>query len=213
MHSLHRLRGDSTGNVDFLLGILHFKRKAPDDAGDSAAQFSPGKVLANTRPLAMEEGDLGKVGRCPAVVVGHSIPVLVGVDPALRHKLVAIVAPEDGAAIDSVRAENDARSLGNMFPGDDGVTKGLANGDGDRREETKHLLADAIQQRERFQIGMGDGAVARGDLLADLRSQALLDLRVQSQKIAGPGEGTGGCFVLSVVFGQHLRRSFYLSKS
>lgn len=76
----------------------------------------------------MQESNLGKVGRGAAVVIGNSVAVLVGVDPALGDKVCSIITPEDRGSVDGIWAQDQASSSGNGFPGDDGVMDGLAEG-------------------------------------------------------------------------------------
>lgn len=128
MHSLYRLGCHGTSNVDFLVGILHLKRKSTNHSSHRTTQLCPSKVFADTGPLTMQESNLGKVGRGAAVVIGNSVTVLVGVDPALRDKLFSIITPEDRGSVDGIWAQDQAGSFRNGFPGDDGVTNGLAEG-------------------------------------------------------------------------------------
>lgn len=196
MHALHGLRSHCPGNVDYLLRILHLELEPSNNTSNRATQLRSRKVLADARPLAMQKGDLGKVGRCAPIVVDSGVAVLVGVDPAFRDEFISVIAPELWAAVDRVRAEDDASALGDVLAGDSGAADGFADCRGHGWVQTENLLADTVQQRHGFQIAPRDGGVARWDAFVDLGPEALLDVWVLTQEMAGPCEGTSGGFVL-----------------
>ena len=186
--------------MNHLLRILHLKAEPAHNTRNRTAQLGTGKVLPNASTLAMQEGNLRKVGRRAARVISRA----VGVDPPLGEESVSVGAPELGAAVDSVGTEYDARALGDVLAGDGGVADGFADRDGDSGVQTEDLLADSVEEREGFQVRGGDRVVTGRDTLADLRAQTLLHLRVEGQQVAGPGEGTGGCLVTGSEEGHHL---------
>lgn len=143
--------------MNLLLRILHLKRKPPNNTRNRTPQLRPRKVLPDTRPLPMQERDLREIRRRPAVIVRHGVPVLIRVDPALRHELLAVLAPEDGRAVDCVRADDEPRALGDGFPGDGCVADGFAYCDGHGWVQAEHFLADAVEEGEGFEIGVCDG--------------------------------------------------------
>ena len=95
----------------------------------------------------MQERDLSIVGRCPAVVIGRGIPILICVNPSLWDKVIATGTPEFGAAVDGIWTEDDAGSFGDMFAGYYGVIDGFTDGGGYCGIQAKNLLADAIEER------------------------------------------------------------------
>jgi hypothetical protein len=196
MHPLDRLRRDRPGDMNLLLGILHLEREPPHHAGDGTPQLRARKVLPDARALAMQEGDLGEVGRRAAGVVRSRLARLIGIDPSLRNEIIARRTPELGTAVDGIRAEDDAGALRDMLAGDGRVADGLADRRRDRRVQAQDFLADAVEQRHGLQVVPGDGGVAGGDAVADLGAETLLHVGVLAEEVAGPGEGAGGGFVL-----------------
>lgn len=179
MHPLHRLRSHSPGNVNLLLGILHFKPEPAHNASDGTAQFRTREILANTRPLAVQEGDLREVRARASVLVGSLLARDgVRIDPALWQEVVAGFAPEIRAAVDGVRAKHQTGPGGNGLASYCRVADGLANGHGHGGIQPQHFLADAVQERERLQVVPGDGRVSRGNTLADLLTQPGLILGI-----------------------------------
>lgn len=131
--------------MNLLLRILHFKPEPANDTSHGAPQLSPRKVLPDTRPLAMQEGNLRKVGRCaPGLIGGLLAGGRIRIDPPLREELVACVAPELGAAVDGVRADEQTGTTGDWLAGDGGVADGLAEGHGDGGIQAQDFLADAV---------------------------------------------------------------------
>ena len=176
MHSLPRLRRHRPRNRNLLLRILHLEPEPPNHASKRTPQFRPRKVLANARPLTMQEGNLGEIRRRAAVVVGRpSARLWIRVDPAFGQEIVARRPPEFGTPVDGVRDDDDARALGDERAGDAGVADGFADRGGDRGEEAEDLLAHAVEQGEGFEVGPRDRAVGRGYVFADLCAEALLD--------------------------------------
>lgn len=198
MHPLARLRRDGSGDVDRLIWILQLHRKPANHPGHRAPQLRACKVLADARPLAMQEGDLREVGRCAAVVVHHLVALLVRVDPPLRPELLARLAPEVRTAVDRVRAEDDARAPGDLLACHVRIAHRLADRRRHRRVQPQHFLADAVEQRHRLELVPGDGVVGRGDYGTDLLPESGLDVGMQAQQIAGPCQGAGRGFVLGV---------------
>lgn len=196
MHTLDRFSRHRTGNPDLLIWVLHLELKPAHDPRNSTPQLSARKVLADTRPLAVQEGYLREVRRRATIAVARLVALLVRVDPALGHVLVAGLAPEFRTAVDSVGAENDPRACGDALPGHSGITDGLANGGRHRGVEPKDLLADAVEEWHGFQVVEGDGMVGRGDDRADFFPQTGLHVGVLAKLIAAPCQSTGGGFVL-----------------
>lgn len=95
----------------------------------------------------MQERDLGIVGRCPAVVIGRRVPILIHVNPPLWDEVITAGTPEFWATVDGIWAEDDAGSFGDMFAGHYGVIDGFTDGGGYCRIQAKHLLADTIEER------------------------------------------------------------------
>lgn len=89
--------------------------------------------------------------------------------------------------------------LGDGGSGDGGVSDGLTQSGADSGEETKHLFADAVQLRQRFDdiversILRCQSAVAvkRPDGSADLMTEDFLVVPVlwKSQEVEGPAHG------------------------
>lgn len=94
----------------------------------------------------MQERNLGIVGRCPAVVVGHGVPVLICVDPPLWDEVIAAGTPEFRAAVDGIWAEDDAGSFGDVFAGHYGIVDGFTDGGGYCGIETEDLLANTVEE-------------------------------------------------------------------
>jgi hypothetical protein len=77
-----------------------------------------------------------------------------------------------------------------------GIADGFADCDGDGGIKTKDFLADTVEKRHGFEIAPGDRVVTRRDMLPNLRPQTLLDVGVEGEKVAGPGECAGGRLML-----------------
>ena len=158
MHALDRFRRDSSSNVNLLLRILHFKPEPSHDTGNGTTQFGTSKVLANTRPLAMQEGNLSVVGaRTSRLVGGLLARGGIRVDPAFGQELVAILAPEIRAAVDGVRAQHQTGAGWHGLAGYCRVADGLADGHGHGGIQTQDFLAHPVQERKSLQVCPGDG--------------------------------------------------------
>jgi hypothetical protein len=48
-------------------------------------------------------------------------------------------------------------------------------------------LADAVEEGQGFEVGVGDGVGGGGDFGADFVAKAGLDFGVKSEQVAGPG--------------------------
>lgn len=154
----------------------------------------------------MQERDLREIRARAAVLIRRLSPRhRVGVDPALGAEVVCGVAPELGAAVDGLRTNADDGSAGDLLPGDGGVADGLAAGHGHGGVQAQDLVHDAVEIGHAFELLPGDGGVGGGDRSADLGPERLLDVRVQGEVVAGPGEGVGGCFMLGGVSLEELR--------
>lgn len=196
MHPLNRLRSNRPGNMNLLLRILHLKPKSSNNPRNRTPQLRARKVLPNTRTLAMQESDLGEIRRRPTGMVNDLLPILIRVDPPVRTELLAVGAPELGTAVDGIWTDQEVRSLGHGLPGDSRIADRFPEGCRDGWIQTEDFLADAVEERESLQVGPGDWVVAGGDVLSDFCAEAFLDVWVLGEQVAGPGEGTGGGFVL-----------------
>jgi hypothetical protein len=176
--------------------VLQLEGEAADHARNGTPELCARKVLADAGALAVQEGDLGVVGRGAAVAVAGLAAGIVGVDPAVRQVLVTGGAPELRAAVDGVRDEQDARAMRYGVAGDDGVADGFADRGRHGGVQAEDLLADAVQEGHGFEVAPGDGVVGRGDALADFLTQAGLDVGVLAELVAAPRQGAGSGFVL-----------------
>jgi hypothetical protein len=127
----------------------------------------------------MQKRNLGKIRRRPPVIIRNLIPILISINPAFRNKRITVFAPEDRCAVDSVRAQDEACSAGNVFAGDGCVADGFADCGGDGWVEAEDFLADAVQEREGFEVCVGYGCCGGGDFCADFGAEAGLDFWVQ----------------------------------
>ena len=145
----------------------------------------------------MQEGNLGKVRARAAVLVRRLLARRgIRINPSLRQELVATVAPELRAAVDCVRAEEQSSAGGHRLPGHRGVPDGFPDGHRHGGIETQDLLADAVEERQGFEIVPGDGGVTGGNAFADFGAQSSLILGIEREEVAAPGEGAGGCLML-----------------
>lgn len=187
MHPLNRLRRHRTPNLDLLVRILHLKLKPPHHTRNRTPEFRTREILPYTRTLAMQEGYLREIRRRSPVPVTRLPSLLISIDPTVRTILVAGLAPEVRAAVDGVGAEYDSRALGDTLPCHHGVADGLADSDGDGREQAQDFLTDAVEEGHGFQVVPGDGMVGGGDDGANFLPQTSLYLRVLAELVAAPG--------------------------
>lgn len=132
----------------------------------------------------MQEGDLRIVGRRAAVLVGRA----VGVDPAVRHELLGVGAPEARGAVDGPRGEDDEGVLRHAHIADEGVADAEAAGDGDGWIEAQGFGTDAREERELVDVdgGRGDATVRIRESCANLCAKASLDLGVLGEEVEDP---------------------------
>lgn len=80
--------------MDLLIRILHLEGKPTDHTGNRTPEFCPRKILANTRALPMQEGNLCEICRRTAIVIRYLITILIRVNPPLRVELFPILSPK-----------------------------------------------------------------------------------------------------------------------
>ena len=147
----------------------------------------------------MEKSNLCEICRRSAGIISNKLTILVSVDPPLGPKLFPVIAPELWAAVNGVWAQKDPGPLGNVFPSYHAVPNSFTYSHGDSRIQTKDFLTHPVEERKSLEVAPGDRMVAGWDALTDLGTKALLDIRIKGEKIAGPGEGTRGGFVLQTM--------------
>lgn len=73
-----------------------------------------------------------------------------------------------------------------MFAGDGGVADGFTDCGGDGWVEAEDFLADAVEEGEGFEVGVGYGVAGGGNFGADFGAEAFLDVGVEGEEVAGP---------------------------
>jgi hypothetical protein len=92
----------------------------------------------------MQKRNLGKVRRRTPIIIRNLVPILISINPALRDKRIAVLAPEDRGAVDGVRAEDEPGSARDVLASDGRVADRFADCGGDGGIQAEDFLADPV---------------------------------------------------------------------
>jgi hypothetical protein len=131
-----------------VVGIGQLHLKCAYKCRNQAAQLCLRKILPDTAPWPMQEGQCAVVARRAAHVVR---PACVGIDPALGDELGCVRAPKVWRPVDGPRHQQDLGAARNCLVDDGRVPDGVTDRDGHGWIQADCLVAYAIEQWERFQ--------------------------------------------------------------